>query len=60
MLLPFLRWPAPRHHYRLGRLRSVALFAPFILLSGYVVYGFVGIRIDSPVTALRHLAAFPN
>ncbi|RUW71603.1 MAG: excalibur calcium-binding domain-containing protein [Mesorhizobium sp.] len=60
MLLPFLRWPITRHHHGLGRLRWIALFAPVILLSGYVVYGFVGIRIDSPVTALRHLAAFPN
>nr|WP_202292921.1 excalibur calcium-binding domain-containing protein [Mesorhizobium sp. 131-2-1] len=60
MLLPFLRWPAPRHHRSLGWLRWAALFAPFILLSGYIVYGFVGIRIDSPATALRHLAAFPN
>jgi hypothetical protein len=60
MLLPFWRWPASRYHHGLGRLRWVAFFAPFILLSGYIVYGFVGIRIDSPLMALRHLAAFPN
>ncbi|MER9165284.1 excalibur calcium-binding domain-containing protein [Mesorhizobium sp. M7A.F.Ca.US.010.02.1.1] len=59
MLLPFLRWPS-RYHRRLGRLRWVALFAPFILLSGYIVYGFVGIRFDTPLSVLRHLAAFPN
>ncbi|MBZ9741988.1 MULTISPECIES: excalibur calcium-binding domain-containing protein [unclassified Mesorhizobium] len=38
----------------------MALFAPFILLSGYIVYGFVGIRFDTPFSVLRHLAAFPN
>ncbi|MFC3324365.1 excalibur calcium-binding domain-containing protein [Mesorhizobium cantuariense] len=60
MLLPFLRRPSPYHRRRLGRLRWVALFAPFILLSGYIIYGFVGIRFDTSLSVLRHLAAFPN
>ncbi|RUX00540.1 excalibur calcium-binding domain-containing protein [Mesorhizobium sp. M8A.F.Ca.ET.202.01.1.1] len=57
MLLPLLHWHVPR---RYGGLKWAALFAPFILLSGYIVYGFIGIQIDSPLSALRHLAAFPN
>ena len=36
------------------------MLAPFILLSGYIVYGFLGVRFDSPWAALRHLAAFQN
>jgi len=50
----------PSEHNRLGRLKWLALSAPFILLFGYVFYGFIGVRIDSPLAALRHLAAFPN
>ena len=57
MLLPFLHWPVTRRH---RRLKYLALFAPFIVLSGYIAYGFVGIQIDSPLSALRHFAAFPN
>ncbi|WP_027052424.1 excalibur calcium-binding domain-containing protein [Mesorhizobium erdmanii] len=57
MLLSSFHWHAHRRH---SWLKLVALFAPFILLSGYIAYGFIGIRIDSPLTALRHFAAFPN
>ncbi|TIN66601.1 MAG: calcium-binding protein, partial [Mesorhizobium sp.] len=56
MLLPFLRRPSPYHRRRLGRLRWVALFAPFILLSGYIIYGFIGIRFDTSLSVLRRLA----
>ena len=38
----------------------VAFLAPFLLLSAYLVYGMVTVRLDSPWVALRHLAAFPN
>ncbi|MBA1145256.1 excalibur calcium-binding domain-containing protein [Mesorhizobium sp. CCANP35] len=60
MHLPFLRWPMDRRHGRSGRLRRLAMLAPFILLFGYIVYGFLGVRFDSPWAVLRHLAAFPN
>jgi hypothetical protein len=36
------------------------MLAPFILLFGYIVSGFLGVRFDSPSAVLRHLAAFPN
>ena len=36
------------------------MLAPLILLFGYILYGFLGVRFDSPWAALRHLAAFPN
>lgn len=56
---PFLRALPPS-----GRLapayRGVALTAPLILLSGYLLYGMTTVRLDSPAIALRHLAAFPN
>ena len=60
MLLPFLRWPMHRRYGRSGRLRWLAMLAPFILLFGYIVSGFLGVRFDSPWAVLRHLAAFPN
>src|SRR5205809_218659 len=36
----------PRH--QVGRLRWLAMLAPFILLSGYIVYGFLGVRFRAP------------
>ncbi len=36
------------------------MLAPFILLFGYIVSGFLSVRFDSPWAVLRHLAAFPN
>jgi hypothetical protein len=51
MLLPFLRWPMHRRHGRSGRLRWLAMLAPFILLFGYIVSGFLGVPFDSPWAA---------
>ncbi|MDG4884155.1 excalibur calcium-binding domain-containing protein [Mesorhizobium sp. WSM4884] len=60
MFLPFFHWPSAHQRRRLGKWRRVALFAPFILLCAYVVDGSIGIHFASPLSLLRHLAAFPN
>ncbi|RWB20763.1 MAG: excalibur calcium-binding domain-containing protein [Mesorhizobium sp.] len=60
MFLPFFYWPSAYQRRPLGGWRWVALLAPFILLSGYIVYGSIGIHFASPWSALRHVAAFPN
>jgi hypothetical protein len=39
-------------------LRWLAMLAPFILLFGYIVSGFLGVRFDTPWAVLRHLAHF--
>lgn len=60
MFLPFFHWPSADELRRLGGWKWVALGAPFILLSAYIVYGSIGIHFTSPWSLLRHLAAFPN
>ena len=60
MFLPFFHWTSADQRHRLGGWKWVALGAPFILLSAYIVYGSIGIHFTSPWSLLRHLAAFPN
>jgi len=60
LFLPFFHWTSADELRRLGGWKWVALGAPFILLSAYIVYCSIGIHFTSPWSLLRHLAAFPN